>query len=358
MASTYVAGGDLEYGRYGNPTWAAFEEALGELEGGRALAFASGLAAVATILDLVGVGAKVVAPRHAYLGSIGQLADLEARGRIKAELVDVDRHRRGRQGVRGRRAGVAGVADEPGPRGRRHRRRSWRPAHDAGAYVVVDNTFATPAAAAAAVHGRRPGGALGDEVHRRAQRRAAGCRGDPRRAAVRRTEEAPRHDRRDPGHVRDLAGAAGSAHPARAAGARAGQRPGAGAPARGAPGGRRGPLPRLRRDRRDRPAPGVRWQPTCSPTRRRCGCTPPASAASSRPSSDADAGRPSRRPSPTAWCGCRSASRTSTTSGTTWPAALDDLTLSRLRVLAAAGSSVSQEMNPFSRHLMTSRHFS
>jgi cystathionine gamma-synthase len=80
MASTYVAGGDVEYGRYGNPTWAAFEEALGDLEGGRCLAFSSGLAAVATILDLVGLGATVVAPRHAYNGSIMQLADLEARG--------------------------------------------------------------------------------------------------------------------------------------------------------------------------------------------------------------------------------------------------------------------------------------
>ena len=36
MASTYVAGGDLEYGRYGNPTWTAFEDTLGALEGGRA----------------------------------------------------------------------------------------------------------------------------------------------------------------------------------------------------------------------------------------------------------------------------------------------------------------------------------
>ncbi|MGZ4466466.1 MAG: PLP-dependent transferase, partial [Nocardioides sp.] len=62
MASTYVAGGDLEYGRYGNPTWTAFEDALGALEGGRALSFSSGLAAVATVLDLVGQGAKVVAP--------------------------------------------------------------------------------------------------------------------------------------------------------------------------------------------------------------------------------------------------------------------------------------------------------
>ena len=46
LASTYVAGGDREYGRYANPTWSAFEEALGALEGGRALAFSSGLAAV------------------------------------------------------------------------------------------------------------------------------------------------------------------------------------------------------------------------------------------------------------------------------------------------------------------------
>jgi cystathionine gamma-synthase len=89
MASTYVGGGDTEYGRYGNPTWSAFENALGALEGGRCLAFASGLAAVATILDLVGQGTKVVAPRHAYNGSIMQLADLEARGRLTAELVDI-----------------------------------------------------------------------------------------------------------------------------------------------------------------------------------------------------------------------------------------------------------------------------
>ena len=40
MASTYVAGGDLEYGRYANPTWTAFEETLGALEGGRCLSFA------------------------------------------------------------------------------------------------------------------------------------------------------------------------------------------------------------------------------------------------------------------------------------------------------------------------------
>src|SRR4029078_6608523 len=65
------------------------EDVLGELEGGRCLSFASGLAAVATVLDLLGQGATVLAPRHAYHGAVMQLADLEARGRINARLVDV-----------------------------------------------------------------------------------------------------------------------------------------------------------------------------------------------------------------------------------------------------------------------------
>ncbi len=143
MASTYVAGGDTEYGRYGNPTWTAFEDALGALEGGRALAFASGLAAVSTLLDLVGAGAKVVAPRHAYNGSVMQLADLEARGRITADLVDVT----DTESVVKACADAAlvwiesptnpalEVADIPA---------IVAAAHEAGAYVVVDNTFATP----------------------------------------------------------------------------------------------------------------------------------------------------------------------------------------------------------------------
>ncbi|MGZ4460254.1 MAG: trans-sulfuration enzyme family protein [Nocardioidaceae bacterium] len=143
MASTYVAGGDLEYGRYANPTWAAFEEALGELEGGRCLAFSSGLATVATILDVVGQGQTVVAPRHAYNGSVMQLADLEARGRIKAVLVDVTDTEQVVKAcedaalvwLESPTNPALEVADLPP---------IVRAAHDAGAYVVVDNTFATP----------------------------------------------------------------------------------------------------------------------------------------------------------------------------------------------------------------------
>jgi cystathionine gamma-synthase len=89
LASTYVAGGDLEYGRYGNPTWAAFETALGDLEGGRAVSFASGMAAISTLLDLVAPGETIVAPRHCYQGALVQLAALEQRGSIKVVHVDV-----------------------------------------------------------------------------------------------------------------------------------------------------------------------------------------------------------------------------------------------------------------------------
>jgi cystathionine gamma-synthase len=143
MASTFVAGGDVEYGRYGNPTWAAFEEALGALEGGHALAFSSGMAAVTTVLDLVGHDALVVAPAHSYTGTLLQLADLEGRGRIRTKLVDIT----DTDVVEAACEDAALVwfesptnpalelADIP---------RIAEAAHGAGAYVVVDNTFATP----------------------------------------------------------------------------------------------------------------------------------------------------------------------------------------------------------------------
>ena len=143
MASTYVAGGDLEYGRYANPTWTAFEEALGALEGGRCLAFSSGLAAVATLLDLVANGEKVVAPRHAYNGSLMQLADLEARDRLNAHLVDINDtdavvaacEDASLVWIESPTNPAMEVADIPA---------ITKAAHEAGAYVVVDNTFATP----------------------------------------------------------------------------------------------------------------------------------------------------------------------------------------------------------------------
>jgi cystathionine gamma-synthase len=144
MASTYVAGGDIEYGRYGNETWTAFEAALGELEGGRALSYASGMAAVAAVLDLVAPGETVVAARHCYQGTLVQLARLEQRSLAKVVLVDVEDTE----------AVLSELTDEVAL--------LWLEsptnpalevaelavlcagAHDQGTHVVVDNTFATP----------------------------------------------------------------------------------------------------------------------------------------------------------------------------------------------------------------------
>ena len=54
FAGTYHAAGDpssspYTYGRFHNPTWTQFERALGELEGGVAVSFASGMSAVAAV---------------------------------------------------------------------------------------------------------------------------------------------------------------------------------------------------------------------------------------------------------------------------------------------------------------------
>jgi cystathionine gamma-synthase len=143
MASTYVAGGDLEYGRYGNPTWAAFEDALGQLEGGRALSFASGMAAASAVLDLVGNGALVVAPHHAYNGSTMAMADLEARGRIRTNLVDISDTETAVRACDD--AALVWLESPTNPALEiADLETIIEAAHVAGAYVVVDNTFATP----------------------------------------------------------------------------------------------------------------------------------------------------------------------------------------------------------------------
>src|SRR5437764_11102037 len=89
LSSTYLANGDLTYGRDGNDTWLAFEEVLGALEGGTALSFASGLAAVAAVLETQPVGATVVVAADAYNGTRRFLADVETRGRLRSIPVDI-----------------------------------------------------------------------------------------------------------------------------------------------------------------------------------------------------------------------------------------------------------------------------
>jgi cystathionine gamma-synthase len=81
FASTYIGGRDtdtnLGYGRYGNPTWQALEQAIGALEGGRALIFASGMAAAHAVLDLMPPDGVIVLPHNCYLG-VAQAIDQRA----------------------------------------------------------------------------------------------------------------------------------------------------------------------------------------------------------------------------------------------------------------------------------------
>src|SRR5262245_10749944 len=82
--------GGREYTRdHATPAWEALEELAGELEGGEAVTFSSGMAAVAAVLDLVPAGARVVAPADCYLGVTALLGDGQEQGRWRAEFVDV-----------------------------------------------------------------------------------------------------------------------------------------------------------------------------------------------------------------------------------------------------------------------------
>jgi cystathionine gamma-lyase len=72
FASTFVSPGDpaghaYTYGRFGNPTWTAWEAALEALEGGPAIAFPSGMAACAAVFGVcLRPGDAVVLPSDAY----------------------------------------------------------------------------------------------------------------------------------------------------------------------------------------------------------------------------------------------------------------------------------------------------
>jgi cystathionine gamma-synthase len=72
----------------GSPSWEAFEEAIGALEGGSAVAFGSGTAAAAAILETLPAGARVVGPVAGYAWTRSLLAERAAVGRIVLETVD------------------------------------------------------------------------------------------------------------------------------------------------------------------------------------------------------------------------------------------------------------------------------
>jgi cystathionine gamma-synthase len=91
LASNFELGGPRGYSRDdATATWEAFEELLGGLEGGEAIAFASGMAAAAAIFDLLPVGSSVVLGDDCYQGVAGLAAAGAARGRWRVERVGVE----------------------------------------------------------------------------------------------------------------------------------------------------------------------------------------------------------------------------------------------------------------------------
>lgn len=91
LASNYELGSERAYSRDdATPTWEAFEELLGGLEGGTATAFASGMAAAAAVFDLVPVGGTVVLGDDCYQGVAGLAAAGAAQGRWHVARVGVE----------------------------------------------------------------------------------------------------------------------------------------------------------------------------------------------------------------------------------------------------------------------------
>ena len=142
LASTYHAHGPVAYGRDDNPTWAQLEEVIGLLEGGTAISFASGMAAVAAVFDLVRVGGAIVLPQDGYHGTRA-FADAAVAGRWEVRRVDIS----DTEAVLAACAGAEllwvesptnpnmDVADIPA---------LCEGAHAEGLRVAVDNTFMTP----------------------------------------------------------------------------------------------------------------------------------------------------------------------------------------------------------------------
>jgi cystathionine gamma-synthase len=136
--------GNLYIRDMGSETTRAFEEALGALEGGYALAFSSGVAATSAVLDaLVPAGGAVVAPWTQYSGTSALFAGAEEQGRLTVrwvDMADTDAATKAFDGaalvwIESPGNPMLSVVDLP---------TLVDVAHRVGAIVVVDSTFNTP----------------------------------------------------------------------------------------------------------------------------------------------------------------------------------------------------------------------
>ena len=143
LNSTFHAGGAVGYGRYGNDTWTALENAIGAFESGPSLIFSSGMAAISAVFSILPVGAVVTASHQGYSGVMTLLKNLHAAGKIEVRFVDVCDTEAVLKALPGTALlwlesptnPMLTVADLP---------RLIAAAKAEGSGVAVDNTFATP----------------------------------------------------------------------------------------------------------------------------------------------------------------------------------------------------------------------
>ncbi len=134
------------YSRIMNPTVAAFEERIANLEGGAgAVAFASGLAAqTAAFYTLLRAGDHIVSSQSIYGGSIAQFKHVFGKLSVEVTLVDPDNPDAWRAAIRPNTKALFGeTIGNPGGN-ILDIETVANIAHEHGIPLVVDNTFATP----------------------------------------------------------------------------------------------------------------------------------------------------------------------------------------------------------------------
>jgi len=151
LSSTFAFDGYLgkrtyDYTRSGNPTRDILGSTLAELEGGAgATVVATGMAAVTLVLQLLKPGERLVAPHDCYGGTRRLMDALAERGAFVVEYVNQsDAH--ALDAALARPATLVWVETPSNPLLRvTDLRLAARLAHAAGALLVADNTFLSPA---------------------------------------------------------------------------------------------------------------------------------------------------------------------------------------------------------------------
>ncbi|MGC1730538.1 MAG: PLP-dependent transferase [Steroidobacteraceae bacterium] len=89
-ASNFLLGSERAYSRDGGtPTWEALEEIVGGLEGGVAIAFASGMAGVAAVFDQLAAGSLVAVPGDCYQAVVASAERGQRLGRLQVRRIAV-----------------------------------------------------------------------------------------------------------------------------------------------------------------------------------------------------------------------------------------------------------------------------